>query len=216
MPSPCLDHLVIAADTLSQGAKYIREKLGVELQPGGQHARQGTHNILLKLDQDRYLEVIAIDPAGSRPSHPRWFDLDSSEMQAKLRKRPRLITWVARTDNIHASVQACNVDIGQVRPMSRGQLSWQITLPQDGVLTFGGLVPTLIEWETDQHPASSLQESGCRLVALEAYHHNPNLLQMALTSLGLEKDLEIRAANSKTDTMLKAQLATPAGLVVLD
>lgn len=44
MPSAYLDHLVIAADSLAQGDEYIREKLGVEPQGGGQHVSHGTHN----------------------------------------------------------------------------------------------------------------------------------------------------------------------------
>ncbi|HCV79405.1 VOC family protein, partial [Pseudomonas oryzihabitans] len=51
-----LDHLVIVAPTLAAGARYVEERLGVALQPGGQHARMGTHNLLLGLG-DGYLEV---------------------------------------------------------------------------------------------------------------------------------------------------------------
>lgn len=216
MPSANLDHLVIAAASLEQGTEYLRETLGVEMQIGGQHTSQGTHNMLLKLDLDRYLEVIAIDPAGSKPSQPRWFELDSPEMQAKLRERPRLITWVARTDDIHAAVKRSNIDIGQVRPMSRGQLNWQITIPQDGALTFAGLVPPIIEWEFDQSPANRLQESGCRLVAFEGYHHNPSLLKGVITSLGLGHEIDIKEASTEAEEGLKAQVATPNGLVVFD
>ncbi len=216
MHSASLDHLVIAADSLAQGAEYIRKKLGVELQVGGQHTSQGTHNMLLKLDQDRYLEVIAIDPTGSNPNHPRWFDLDSPEMRRKLQQRPRLITWVARTDDIHASVRKCNIDIGQVRPMSRGQLNWQITIPQDGALTCAGLVPPLIEWDSGQLPANSLPESGCRLVTLEGYHYNTGLLKGTMRSLGLEHEIVIKEASTEAGEGLKVRIATPNGLVVFD
>ena len=105
MPYACLDHLVVAADSLSQGAAYLEEMLGVALQAGGQHSSQGTHNLLLGLGPECYLEVIAIDPAGGTPAHPRWFELDSPELQARLRERPRLLTWVARTDDIQATVE---------------------------------------------------------------------------------------------------------------
>jgi len=216
MPSACLDHLVIAADSLTQGVEYIREKLGVKPQGGGQHANQGTHNKLLKLNQGCYLEVIAIDPNGDRPSHPRWFNLDSPEMQAKLRERPRLITWVARTDAIHSAVAGCNMDIGQVCPMSRGQLNWKMTFTLDSSLVLGGQVPPLIEWDTEQHPADSLEESGCRLVNLEGFHLSPDLLQETITSLGLEKELLIKPADIEAAEGLKAQIATPTGIVVLD
>jgi len=216
MPSPCLDHLVIAATSLEQGAAYVHEKLGVEMQAGGQHPRQGTHNLLLGLGKERYLEVIAIDPAGIKPSRPRWFELDSPAMQAKLRERPRLVTWVARTDDIHTSVQQCNVDIGKIQPMSRGDLNWQITIRADGSLPFEGLVPALIEWNTEQHPAACLPESHCRLVELEGRHPQSGRVQRALSSLALEKATEIKTAGCATEVGLRAGVATPSGVIVLD
>jgi len=216
MSSSCLDHLVVAAETLEQGAAYIREKLGVEMQVGGQHTRQGTHNLLLRLGQDRYLEVIAIDPTGTKPIQPRWFDLDSPTLQEKLRERPRLITWVARTDDIQTLVRQCKINLGPVQSMCRGQLNWQITIPQDGALIFEGLVPALIEWDTDQHPVKNMRDSGCFLATLEGYHHNPRSLQEALTSLGLVSEMEIKSTGSKTAPTLNAKIDTPTGRIVLD
>jgi hypothetical protein len=215
MPSAYLDHIVIAAKTLSQGVEYIREKLGVEPQGGGQHVSQGTHNKLLKLNQGCYLEIIAIDPCGSRPNNPRWFNLDSRELGTKLLERPRLITWVARTDNIHSLTNLCKVDIGRVHPMSRGQLCWKMTFTLDGSLVLGGQVPPLIEWDTDQHPSNCLDESGCRLVKLEGFHSNPDLVQEVIKSLGLENEILIRPANSEGEK-LQAHIETPTGIIVLD
>jgi len=216
MSSPCLDHIVIAAATLDQGAAYIREKLGVEMCPGGQHLRQGTHNLLLGLGGDCYLEVISIDPAATKPSQPRWFDLDSPAMQARLKERPQLITWVARTEDIHASVRQCPVDIGTIQPMSRGELNWQITIPADGSLPFAGLVPALIEWDVSRHPASRLPESNCRLLALEACHHHPEYIRQALSSLTLENEIEVKVADCATEVGLRARIDTPFGIIILD
>lgn len=42
-----LDHLVVAADNLSEGIDYVTNILGISPQPGGQHASMGTHNALL-------------------------------------------------------------------------------------------------------------------------------------------------------------------------
>jgi len=211
-----LDHLVLAAHSLIQGGKYIREKLGAEPQGGGQHASQGTHNKLLKLNQGCYLEIIAINPDGIRPSNPRWFNLDSRKLKEKLLERPRLITWVARTDDIHSLVKLCKINIGQVHPMSRGQLSWKMTFTSDGSLVLGGQVPPLIEWKTDKHPSNSLDESGCRLIKLEGFHSRPILVQEVVKSLGLEKEILINPADIEEEETLKAHIETPAGTVVLD
>lgn len=216
MASAYLDHLVLAAHSLTQGTEYLREKLGVEPQEGGQHASQGTHNKLLQLNPGCYLEVIAIDPDGNRPSNPRWFNLDSRKLNEKLLERPRLITWVARTDDIHTLVQLCKIDIGQVRPMCRGQLSWKMTFTSDGSLVLGGLVPPLIEWKTDKHPSISLDKSDCRLVKLEGFHSCPLLVQEVVKSLGLEKEILINPADIKGEEKLKAHIETPTGIVVLD
>ncbi len=57
-----LDHLAVACANLDEGVDWVEEQLGVPLQPGGQHARYGTHNKLLGLGDGLYFEVIAIDP----------------------------------------------------------------------------------------------------------------------------------------------------------
>jgi hypothetical protein len=57
-----LDHLVVAARTLEEGAAWVTGRLGVSMAPGGKHALMGTHNRLLSLGARAYLEVIAIDP----------------------------------------------------------------------------------------------------------------------------------------------------------
>jgi len=97
------DHLVVAAATLEQGEDHLESLLGVRPQRGGKHVAMGTHNSLLKLGERSFLEVIAIDPDGAAPARPRWFALDTDALQASLREAPRLIHWVARTDDIDAA-----------------------------------------------------------------------------------------------------------------
>ena len=49
----------------------------------------GTHNKLLKLQSNIYLEVIANNPNVSKPSRQRWFSLDESGIKEKIKKSPR-------------------------------------------------------------------------------------------------------------------------------
>ena len=80
-----LDHLVVAAASLEQGAAWCEATLGVVPGPGGVHATMGTHNRLLRIATeafpDAYLEIIAIDPAAPAPGRPRWFGLDDPVLQ---------------------------------------------------------------------------------------------------------------------------------------
>jgi hypothetical protein len=161
-----VDHLVVAARTLDEGARWVEERLGVAPVPGGKHALMGTHNRLLKLGPRVYLEVIAIDPEAPRPGRARWFGLDSPEMAERLEQGPALIHWVERSADIEADLAQVPDDI-EVLSASRGAYRWRIGIPADGHLPCAGRVATLIQWEGDAHPADALPESGCRLFALE-------------------------------------------------
>src|SRR2546427_162767 len=110
-----LDHLVVAAATLEQGEQYIETRLGVRPVRGGKHVAMGTHNSLLRLGPKIYLEVIAIDPDGIAPPRARWFGLDTAALRAELQTAPRLIHWIARTDDIAAARRACPVDCGEIQ-----------------------------------------------------------------------------------------------------
>ena len=71
-----LDHLVVTAASREAGMAWVEAALGVPLQIGGDHTSMGTHNALLRLGDDQYLQVISIDPTATAPDRPRWFELD--------------------------------------------------------------------------------------------------------------------------------------------
>jgi len=152
-----IDHLVVTAPSLGSGAAYIRDVLGVEMQPGGTHHAMGTHNLLLKLDDSTYLEVLAVDPDMTAPGRPRWFDLDRVTS-------PALATWVARVDDIQAAALALGIPGHHIKPMSRGDLNWLITIPDDGSVSD---LPVLIQWLDGPHPAAGLRDAGCFLMSLD-------------------------------------------------
>ena len=207
-----LDHLVIAAATLEQGEDHLERLLGVRPQRGGNHVAMGTHNSLLKLGAKTYLEVIAIDPEASPPKRPRWFALDSGAMRDALVEMPRLIHWVARTDDIDAARRVSPIVLGPARPMERGAFRWRITIPDDGRLPGEGLVPTLIQWSDARHPTDTMQESRVRLVALSAAHPEPARIRSALEKLSLGEMLKVTFG---TTPRLAAMLQTPRGPVTL-
>lgn len=210
MPSAVLDHLVVAAATLEQGEDYFEARLGVRPLRGGKHVAMGTHNSLLKLGEKTYLEVIAIDPEGVAPGRARWFGLDAAALRTEAQKAPRLIHWVARTDDIFAARRACPVDCGEVHAMTRGAFEWRITIPADGHLPGGGLLPTLIQWADERHPADAMPDVGVRLVALAGAHPEPNAIRSALAALSLSETIKVTFA---VTPRLAAMLQTTRGPV---
>ncbi len=202
-----IDHIVITAPDLVAGAELVRRSLGVRPQPGGEHARMGTHNSLLRLGESLYLEVISPNPDAPKPGRPRWFELD----EVKPDTPPRLATWVARTDDIRSTLAACSEPLGNVEPMSRGELNWLITIPSDGSLPLGGIAPTLIEWHTEAHPAARLREAGCSLVRLEAFHTEAPRISALLRSISVEAEISVAPLPAGKRPYLVAHIQTPNG-----
>jgi hypothetical protein len=207
-----LDHLVIAATTLADGIDHVATIMGVTPVPGGKHATMGTHNALLRLGGETYLEIIAIDPDAPKPPWPRWFGLDDIALQAELTERPRLVGWVARTNDIEAATAASPLPLGTVQPMQRGDYRWRITIPDDGARPGKGLVPMLIQWDVPTHPAERLPKSKVTLAQLAGTHPEPAPLRAALAALGLEGTIAI---SYDRELRIAAMLRTPRGIVTL-
>ncbi|AZI41731.1 VOC family protein [Deinococcus psychrotolerans] len=200
-----IDHLVIAARNLPEGVTWLEDRLGVSLSPGGEHPTFGTHNRLLSLGA-AYLEVIAVNPDAPAPTRPRWFGLDTPAMRKRLEAGPALVHWVASTVAAPLPAQ------GQTLALERGRFVWTLTVPADGSLPLGGVLPSLINWQTDT-PAKTLPDVGVRLQSLTLLMPQPEELRSALTRLELLELVEIETAPAVT---LRAVLDTTRGEVILD
>lgn len=206
------DHLVVAAVRLDDGAAWVRDRLGVEMAPGGRHARMGTHNRLLRVGPGRYMEVIAVDPNAPAPDRPRWFGLDDPALQARLAREPRIVGWVARTLDIARTTAGSTVPFGGIETMFRGELSWRITIPPDGRLPEGGALPSLIQWPADRtHPAESLPDVGCHLRRLEIGHPDRARIEDALAAIDFEEGGLVRIVDAP-HVGFTALIDTPQGL----
>jgi hypothetical protein len=162
-----LDHLVLAAASLDDGVRWCQAALGITPGAGGRHALMGTHNRLFNISCEgfpkAFFEIIAIDPHAPAPARPRWFGLDRLDLSAG----PRLLHWVARSDDLDAdgaALRSAGLAIGPAIEASRdspqGRLRWRITVPDDGRLLADGALPTLMDWGGTPHPTLSMPACG--------------------------------------------------------
>ncbi|TCZ61385.1 VOC family protein [Roseicella aquatilis] len=185
-----IDHIVLGARTLAEGAAFVEQHLGAKPRAGGKHEGFGTHNLLLGLGKGTYLEVVAPDPDQPQPPHGRLFDLDDPAVKVMLEAEPRLLAWVARTPLLDAVVARLGHRAGEVQEMNRGDLHWRMAFPpqrQD----MDNLIPALIEWK-GEGASSRIPDSHVRLLQLEAEHPDADAVKAALADRGLEETLRVR------------------------
>jgi hypothetical protein len=203
-----IDHLVYATPDLARGASEIEALTGVRASPGGQHLAWATHNCLLALGADIYLEIIAPDPSQPKPPGVRPFGIDGL-------RHPRLVTWAARAaglEDFTRTVAQRGVILGEVFSGSRvrsdgAMLTWQLTSPW--TLLEGGLIPFFIDWGVSPHPAATAS-AGLSLVELRAEHPTPRVLAHTLRVLGVSLPIQLAPTAS-----LVATIVGPKGQIEL-
>ena len=205
-----LDHLVYCVPDLAEAADRIGRALGVSFAPGGRHQTEGTHNVLLRLGDRAYLELLATDLTNDRVAAPRWMGIDRAEL-------PRLTRVALRTENIvsHASIlksfrpELAHVIAGERQRPDGSLLRWQLTrpLPEPAIEAW----PFLIDWSASAtHPAEQLPEVGCQLTDLTFTTPAPADLQSFFDRLGFD-----RSVASGPTPLLTAVISGPAGSVEL-
>ncbi len=204
LPALRLDHIAVSAPTLEEALHYTQETLGLSIPEGGKHPKMGTRNHLLSLGPDLFLEVIAIDPEAKKPTHPRWFNLD------QLKEGPaRLSTWVLNTSDIKTSLSAGPPEGGLATTVTRGDLSWLISVPEDGSMPMAGFYPTLIQWPEGPHPASGMEDFGCRLDKFLIKHPEADRMNKYLMPCFADPRVTIEKASTP---VVEAHIETPDGI----
>jgi len=205
-----IDHIVIGAASLEDGVEYVNQSLGVEIPFGGVHTTMGTHNHLMQLGDTVFLEVIAVNPGMPAPDLARWYGLDDQFVRAQLEKEPRLLTWVVNTPDMQTLFENTGESFGKPVKVSRNELSWLFGLPDDGRLLASGLLPYVIEWHCEEHPAMHMADTKCKLHSIEIDHPNPHWLNSRLEMIGAS---ELVKVNNASSPVLKVSIESPAGLV---
>ena len=198
-----LDHLAVACTTLEEGRAAVEAALSVPLQAGGVHATFGTHNLLLGLEDGLYLEIIAINQEAPAPDRPRWFDLD------RFRGLPRLTNWICRTDDLPATLAQAPAGTGVPVALERGDLRWEMAVPDSGILPYANLFPALIQWHGTAHPAPRLDQQGVVLRELVLEPPDAAALTEALSLVFADPRVRVEPSSR---VAMHAAFQTPGGL----
>jgi hypothetical protein len=204
-----LDHLAIVAPSLRVGVDHVSACLDIEMPRGGAHPEMGTHNHLLRLGDETYLEVIAVDPEAGLAVAPRWFGLDDGEaVRADWDAGRRLRAWVASTDDLDAVLAEHGDLLGRKIRASRGDRSWLFALLADGSLPAGGAAPAVIDWGLRGSPAPGMPDLGARLQAFVIEHPDPEGVAALYEKLGvIDPPRIVRGPRLR----YRAMIATPSG-----
>ena len=203
-----VDHLVYAVPNLEKAMADLGKKLGVAPVLGGQHRSQGTHNALIHLGKNSYLEIIAPDPNNDTFSGERWMGLD-------VITEPTITRWAVKSNDLsrdRAYLFTVDPNLAELKGGKRKKpdgtfLKWKatITLPEPTV----EILPFVIDWKGEDHPTRELPQV-CKLKKLRATAPMPYMVETAVSSLNI--DVEIGVADEPSIT---AWIETPNGLVEL-
>ena len=162
-----LDHIVFGATTLEEGTDFVENILQTKLSDIGYHKNMGTQNRVVKISEEIYLEVVAIDPKMNNLKNRKWFNLDNSNLQSKLKKSPQIIGYVIENNN--------KILFKYYDPFfeaSRANYRWQFAMPSynknnlDIEIVETGIIPSLISWKNDK-PIHQMEKNQFELIKVE-------------------------------------------------
>lgn len=203
-----LDHLMWEELRLSEGEKRFAALTGVTPAFGGRHPDMGTHNSLLSLGPEKYLEIISLDPA-----HLEAANLPEETLSSFT---PSLFAFGVRTYDlvrVEQMVRATGLKIEHLHNITRQSpdgrtLEWQTIVV--GGHDFGDFLPFFTRCGNVVHPSETAPK-GCELLEFSVGHPQHQELSR------LYKALEINVPVFESEQpQLRAVLATPKGEVVLD
>ena len=162
-----LDHIVFGSLSLEEGTKFVENKLQAKLSDIGYHKDMGTHNRVIRISEKVYLEVIAIDPKISNLNNRKWFNLDNSKLQFKLKKSPQIIGYVI--ENKETNITKYYEPFFE---SSRDIYKWQFAMPTlnndilDSEIVETGMIPSLISWKSEK-PIYQMKKNQFELINVE-------------------------------------------------
>jgi hypothetical protein len=208
-----LDHITVIAPTLIEGVSHVRDCLDLDVPFGTRHLYMGTHNHRLRLGNSVYLEIVALDPAGTAPGRARWFGLDNQEeVRSDWNEGRRLRGWVANTDAIDSVLSTHGAIFGDKVPLPTTAPSFAFSIPKDGSLPLDGAAPSMIDHRRDPTSMAEIPDLGARLRSLTLEHPDPAAIETLYRELAI---VDPPAVIEGPKVRYRAQIETPSGLKVL-
>ena len=209
-----IDHLVFTCADLDAGMAWAERTFGVRPVRGGAHPQWGTHNALMSLGRERYLELLAPDP--NAPSAGRanvagraLFGMGGGagpSANAGAADGAAHEAWL--TAALHAGVDLGRVTAGSRMRADGTEISWEIAIPPARPLD--GCVPWLIDWGWSAHPSIAAPQ-GARLDWMEIVHPDPERVRRALDAVNC-RGLDVRQGS---EPGIRVGVACPRGVVVV-
>lgn len=203
-----IDHIVFAVKDLQEGSAYIQSLLGCQVIPGGKHLNNGTHNAVVNLGNNIYLEIIAADPGNNNVPKPRWMGVDVIDQSTVTR-------WAIKSDDLApdlATLKKYNPALatsfaGSRKKQDGSTLSWNMALPLPSPTV--EIAPFITDWKDSIHPTATLPEE-CELMSIEFYASELNKLKQLFSALAVEYDIQ-----SSNVERIKLKIKSPNGLIEL-
>lgn len=174
-----VDHIIISIDVLERGIDLLEEATGVRAVYGGAHPGRGTHNALLSLGNNQYIELLSRNPGDTSEA----VRSSASQLMAHYGQFKTLTPtgWAMRVtdaDAERARLVGKGFNASAVRPGSRAKpdgqmLTWKTFNPW-GI--GDEMLPFAIEWGAGtQHP-SVAAPPGCKLTDFAIVSSSPSVL----------------------------------------
>lgn len=201
-----IDHIVWAGSDLDALRNTFTAMTGIEATPGGRHPTMGTHNALVSLSGDAYLELLAADAQGQT----------SQNMGGQLAgfASPQVFAFMLKASDLE-DIQACLAKegiaadlIAASRTTPEGNtLTWRLLIPRDA--RWASFLPVFIDWMDTPHP-SATAPTGCTFHRLRIHH--PQAPRLKALFEQLHCPIEVVQADTPD---IELSFASPKGTHVL-
>lgn len=204
-----IDHIVMSFLNLEKACTKFESLTGITPTIGGQHLTKGTHNALVNIGDQIYLELIAPDPKNEQIKSPTWMAVSKIE-------QPRITRWAIKSSDINKDALVLNnfnkqygkIESGSRQKTDGSMLRWQLSDPGNDIPI--DIAPFLLDWQDSIHPTQDLKET-CSLESIMIIHESPQIYQPLFRSLGI--DFQIKKGDYPA---IKIALKTPKGIIHLE